>query len=93
MKDTNFLVRGKDAPRLGGLFLRGAQLDGDITETGVLAWLVLFLWIPLLFSDTDFKNLCFMCVCVCVSVCVFTRTWVFKYPQRIELYDPLEPEL
>ena len=51
MKDTDSLVRGKDAPRLGGLFPRGAQLDGDITEAGVLVWQVLLLWIQLLFSD------------------------------------------
>jgi hypothetical protein len=51
MKDTDSLVRGKDAPRPGGLFPRGAQLDGDITEAGVLVWQVLLLWIQLLFSD------------------------------------------
>ena len=86
MKDTDSLVRGKDAPRLGGLFPRGAQLDGDITEAGVLVWLVLLLWIQLLFSDRLLKTY--------VSfLCVFTCTWVFKYPQRIELYDALAPEL
>ena len=88
MKDTDSLVRGKDAPRLGGLFPRGAQLDEDITEAGVVVWLVLLLWIQLLFSDRLLKTyVSFVCVCV------FTCTWVLKYPQRIELYDALEPEL